>query len=62
MRKYKLREDRADVIVPALNIYTQIADEVGIEELLAPKFGLADGIVLEVLQSKGFKDFKLISA
>jgi exopolyphosphatase / guanosine-5'-triphosphate,3'-diphosphate pyrophosphatase len=62
MRKYKLREDRADVIVPALNIYTQIADEVGIEELLAPKFGLADGIVLEVLESKGFKDFKLISA
>lgn len=62
MRKYKLREDRADVIVPALNIYTQIADEVGIEELLAPKFGLADGIVLSVLKSKGFKDFKLISA
>jgi hypothetical protein len=30
--------------------------------LLAPKFGLADGIVLEVLESKGFKDFKLISA
>jgi exopolyphosphatase / guanosine-5'-triphosphate,3'-diphosphate pyrophosphatase len=46
MNKFRIREDRADVLLPALNIYTQIASAANIETLVAPKFGLADGIVL----------------
>jgi exopolyphosphatase/guanosine-5'-triphosphate,3'-diphosphate pyrophosphatase len=42
---FKLREDRADVIVPALLIYIQIMKWAGIEELLVPKIGLADGLI-----------------
>jgi len=46
MDKFRIREDRADVLLPALNIYTQIATAAEVETLIAPKFGLADGIVL----------------
>ncbi len=42
---FKLREDRADVIVPALLIYIQVMKWAGIEELLVPKIGLADGLI-----------------
>ena len=45
IRLFKLREDRADVIVPALLIYIQIMKWAGIEELLVPKIGLADGLI-----------------
>jgi exopolyphosphatase / guanosine-5'-triphosphate,3'-diphosphate pyrophosphatase len=62
MKRYKLRSDRADVIIPALNIYTQIAEQSGVSELLAPKFGLADGIVLEELSKKNIQQLKFISS
>ncbi len=42
---YKLREDRADVIVPALLIYINIIRWAGAEEILIPKIGLADGLI-----------------
>ncbi len=42
--KYNMRVDRADVIVPALLIYTCIMRWAGIEEIYVPKIGLADGI------------------
>ena len=42
---FKLREDRADVIVPALLIYIQVMKWAGINELLVPKIGLADGLI-----------------
>lgn len=45
MHKYQLKEDRADVIVPALKIYTNIMKWAGIEEILVPKIGVADGII-----------------
>lgn len=45
IRLFKLREDRADVIVPALLIYIQVMKWAGIEELLVPKIGLADGLI-----------------
>jgi exopolyphosphatase/guanosine-5'-triphosphate,3'-diphosphate pyrophosphatase len=40
-----LREDRADVIVPALLIYTQVMKWSSIEEILVPKIGLVDGLI-----------------
>lgn len=45
MSKYKLREDRADVIVPALLIYTNIMHWTSINEIYVPKIGLADGLI-----------------
>lgn len=45
IRIYKLREDRADVIVPALFIYVNVMRWAGIEEIYVPKIGLADGLI-----------------
>lgn len=45
MSLYKLREDRADVIVPALLIYTNVMRWAESEEIYVPKIGLADGLI-----------------
>jgi exopolyphosphatase/guanosine-5'-triphosphate,3'-diphosphate pyrophosphatase len=42
---YKLKEDRADVIVPALLIYINVMRWANIDEILVPKIGLADGLI-----------------
>lgn len=42
---YQLREDRADVIVPALLIYINVMRWADAEEIFVPKIGLADGLV-----------------
>lgn len=42
---YHLREDRADVIVPALLIYINVMRWANTEEIYVPKIGLADGLV-----------------
>ena len=43
--EYQLKPDRADVIVPALDIYAYILNELACTELLVPKIGLADGMI-----------------
>ncbi|WP_315815621.1 exopolyphosphatase [Paraflavitalea speifideaquila] len=45
MRLYRLREDRADVIVPALQIYINVMRWANISEIYVPKIGLADGLI-----------------
>ncbi len=45
MRLYNLREDRADVIVPALSIYINVMRWADAREIYVPKIGLADGLV-----------------
>jgi exopolyphosphatase/guanosine-5'-triphosphate,3'-diphosphate pyrophosphatase len=45
IRFYKLREDRADVIVPALLIYINVMRWSSIDEIYVPKIGLADGLI-----------------
>lgn len=42
---YNLREDRADVIVPALQIYINVMRWAGASEIHVPKIGLADGLI-----------------
>lgn len=42
---YHLREDRADVIVPALLIYINVMRWADTEEIFVPKIGLADGLI-----------------
>lgn len=53
-----LRPDRADVIVPAAQIFVQILKWTGIQVVVAPKLGLADGLVL--LQFKDMREKGLI--
>jgi exopolyphosphatase/guanosine-5'-triphosphate,3'-diphosphate pyrophosphatase len=42
---YKLKEDRADVIVPALQIYINAMRWAGCTEIYVPRIGLADGLI-----------------
>lgn len=42
---YHLREDRADVIVPALLIYINVMRWSDADEIFVPKIGLADGLI-----------------
>lgn len=45
MTIYKLREDRADVIVPALLIYINVMRWADCTDIYVPKIGLADGLI-----------------
>ena len=45
IKLYKLREDRADVIVPALQIYINIMRWAEITEIYVPKIGPAHGLI-----------------
>jgi exopolyphosphatase/guanosine-5'-triphosphate,3'-diphosphate pyrophosphatase len=45
MKLYNLKPDRADVIVPALQIYTNAMRWAGAKEMYVPKIGLADGLI-----------------
>ena len=42
---YKLRTDRADVVVPALHIYISVMRWAGADRIYVPKIGLADGLI-----------------
>jgi exopolyphosphatase/guanosine-5'-triphosphate,3'-diphosphate pyrophosphatase len=54
MERFGLREDRADVILPACFVYHRIAELNGSEEILVPRVSLKDGVVQEILeQAKG---------
>ena len=48
MVNYKLKADRADVIVPAANIFLTIADSIGVKSIEIPSDGLADGIIADL--------------
>jgi len=50
MRIYKLREDRADVIVPAISIYVNVMKWANITDIYVPKIGLADGMIQHLYQ------------
>ncbi|MBS1744734.1 MAG: exopolyphosphatase [Bacteroidetes bacterium] len=45
IRLYQMKDDRADVIVPALKIYVNVMRWADINEIYVPKIGLADGLV-----------------
>jgi exopolyphosphatase/guanosine-5'-triphosphate,3'-diphosphate pyrophosphatase len=48
MRKFKLRPDRADVILPAAIVLQIIAREAKVREIAIPNVGLKDGLLLEM--------------
>lgn len=43
--EFQLKPDRADVIVPAMDIYLYVLDELKCSELFVPKIGLSDGMI-----------------
>ncbi|SDE38960.1 Ppx/GppA phosphatase family protein [Riemerella columbipharyngis] len=45
IRKYKLREDRADVLVPALKIFSNVLQWADISKVFVPKISVADGLI-----------------
>lgn len=47
---YHLREDRADVIVPALQIYINLMRWADIKDIYVPSIGLVDGLVHALYQ------------
>lgn len=56
--RLRLKPDRADVIIPACEIYLRLARYAGIQEILVPKIGLADGIILDIFN--GWKKAQLV--
>jgi exopolyphosphatase / guanosine-5'-triphosphate,3'-diphosphate pyrophosphatase len=46
--KYQLKPDRADVIIPALQIYITALEALGQEALVVPKIGLSDGVIYQL--------------
>ena len=56
MRTYNLREDRADVILPALQIYINAMRWASIEEIYVPKIGLADGLLHTLYEEVRLKE------
>jgi len=56
IRIYKLREDRADVIVPALLIYINVMRWANAQEIYVPKIGLADGLVQHLYEEVRMRD------
>lgn len=45
METFDLRESRADVIVPAAQIFLKVADLVNAHTIIVPNVGLADGMI-----------------
>ena len=45
MTQFNLREDRADVLVPALEIYNSIMNWSDIDKIFVPKISVADGLI-----------------
>lgn len=48
--KLGLREDRADVIVPAGHIYHRVAELCGAGEIVVPHVGVGDGALLDLVE------------
>src|SRR5512138_1176036 len=48
MHRFKLRADRADVILPAAVVLHMIAREAGVKHVAIPNVGLKDGLLLDI--------------
>lgn len=48
--RLKMKPDRADVILPAAEIFSKIMEFAGINKMIVPKVGVSDGIILELFE------------
>ena len=56
MMKFDLNPDRADVIIPALKIFTTTMEFVKANKIFVPKVGLVDGMINEIFyENNGHK-------
>ena len=53
VKKYNLRPDRADVIVPAGAIFEYVAKRTRVPKILVPFVGLVDGVLLDLARAAG---------
>ena len=51
MQLFNLKPDRADVIVPAAEIFLHVASSAHVEKIMVPNIGLADGIINDLLRA-----------
>jgi exopolyphosphatase/guanosine-5'-triphosphate,3'-diphosphate pyrophosphatase len=56
MEDLNLREDRADVILPAAMVYHRLAQLIGVDEVIVPNVGVKEGILLDMVDDKAFHD------
>ncbi|MBU3028485.1 exopolyphosphatase [Zobellia galactanivorans] len=56
----KMNPDRADVIVPASEIYLRVLKEMGSDQILVPKVGLKDGLIYELYEQRTHKNLDKI--
>jgi len=52
---YQFRDDRADVIVPALQVFISVMRWANADEIYVPKIGLADGLIKVLYQERQAK-------
>jgi exopolyphosphatase/guanosine-5'-triphosphate,3'-diphosphate pyrophosphatase len=50
--QFPIKEDRADVIVPAMEIYSTVLISLNLNEVYVPKMGLSDGVLLDLYRDK----------
>lgn len=50
MTKFDLKVDRADVIVPAMEIFIFIMMKLQVNSISIPKIGLSDGIIVDIMK------------
>ncbi|KIA89545.1 Ppx/GppA phosphatase family protein [Kaistella jeonii] len=50
MSKFNLREDRADVLVPALQIFNNVMTWGDIDKIFVPKISVADGLIHSIYE------------
>ena len=55
----KLKSDRADVIIPASEIYYMAMVTAGLEEIIVPKVGLAEGVARQLFRTHMAKESEL---
>ena len=55
--KLQLNVDRADVIVPALNIYLKSLEYSNSKSFIVPRIGLADGVIRQIYDNKDEAQF-----
>jgi len=48
VERFQLKPDRADVIVPAMDIYLYIMKELKCKNIIVPKIGLSDGMIYDM--------------
>ncbi|HQB19294.1 MAG: hypothetical protein ACOXZH_00295 [Bacteroidales bacterium] len=51
IEQFKLNPNRADVVVPALEIFSTICKTANIKKIVVPRIGLSDGIIHHLEQS-----------